>query len=171
MVAKIIKILEVNLAVRDLDSTRELFLALGLQGTEVWNVEHPPVETRTTSFPIADSNLSLIQPLVDRDPVARYLDKVGEGMFSVTLLVDGIEELIEQWRLAGVDFVLDKPTEMRDVTIVGHHIPLLLENWTRPSTTHGTVIELQDHRNYDGTPHWQKKECSAHLNPITSERT
>jgi hypothetical protein len=147
----ILKILEVNLAVRDLDNTRKHFLALGLQGMDVWDVVHPPVETRTTSFPIADSNISLIEPLVKRDPVAHFLDRYGEGIFSVTLLVDGIEDLMEQWRTAGVEFASPEPVQMRDVRIVGHHVPLLLENWTRPSTMHGVVIELQDHRNHDGS--------------------
>jgi hypothetical protein len=143
----VLKILEVNLAVRDISSTKVLFESLGFNGMEVWEVNHPPVETRTTSFPVGDSNL-----LADHDPVARFLDRYGEGIFSVTLLVDGIDALMDRWRAAGVDFVLPNPIEMRDVDIVGQRVPLLLENWTRPSTLHGTVIELQDHRNSDGSP-------------------
>jgi hypothetical protein len=149
-VAEILKLLEVNLAVRKIEDAMPKFVALGLREMGIWNVEHPPVETRTTSFPIGDSNLSLIEPLVDRDPVARFLAKFGEGIFSLTLLVDGIEELMTQWRQADVDFVLQEPLEMRNVRIVGHRIPVVLENWTRPSTLHGTVIELQDHRDATG---------------------
>lgn len=118
-----------------------------------WAVSNPPVEIRTTSFPIADANLSLIEPLSDGDPTARFLDRRGEGIFSITLLVDGIEELMTHWRRAGVEFVLPAPLEMRDVRIVGRQIPWVLENWTRPSTLNGVVLELQDHRNADGSPY------------------
>jgi hypothetical protein len=147
----VLKILEVNLAVRDLERTKDLFQRLGFSGMEVWEVNQPPVQTKTTSFPVGESNLSLIEPLEVHDPVARYLDKYGEGIFSLTLLVNGIVPLMNRWRAAGVDFVLPEPIEMRDVDIAGHRVPLLLENWTRPSTLHGTVIELQDHRNQDGS--------------------
>ena len=150
--ARISRILEVNIAVRDLDSTRERFRAMGLSDVGVWEVVSPPVEARTTSFPISESNLSLIEPLHEGDPIARFLDRRGEGLFSVTLLVDGIHEIVTSWRSLGIEFVLEEPLEMRDVRIAGAQIPLILENWTRPSTLNGFVIELQDHRYSDGRP-------------------
>lgn len=145
------RILEVNIAVFDLDRAADTYRSMGLTDVGIWEISKPPVETRTTSFPIANANLSLIEPLHDEDPIARFLARRGEGIFSFTFLVDGIREVMREWRSAGIQFVLDEPFEMRDVNIVGTHVPWLLENWTRPSSLHGTVIELQDHRNHDGS--------------------
>ena len=58
---------------------------------------------------------------------------------------------MKEWQQAGVQFVREEPIKLRNNFSVGQPIPLLLGNWTRPSTLHGLVIELQDFRNEDGS--------------------
>src|SRR5690606_37525056 len=86
----------------------------------------------------------------DDTPIAKFIRKRGEGIFSFTFVVDDLEEVTRQWKAAGVEFVLDEPIEIYDQYSAGQPIPVIRGNWTRPSTLHGIVIELQDFRTKDG---------------------
>jgi hypothetical protein len=149
--AKILEIREISLAVGDFDAAFSKFTALGLRHTPVWEEPTPPVQAKLTSMPVGNSSISIMQGLGDNSPIKKFVAKRGEGIFSFTLLVDDIHEITAQWREAGVQFVLDEPIELHDNFSVGQPIPLLLGNWTRPSSLNGVVIELQDFRNLDGS--------------------
>jgi len=149
--AKILELREISLAVRDFDAAFAKFTALGLPHTPVWEEPTPPVQAKLTSMPIGNSSISIMEGLADDSPIKKFVAKHGEGIFSFTFLVDDIHEVMAKWRQANVEFVLDTPIELRDNFSVGQPIPLLLGNWTRPSSLNGVVIELQDFRNLDGS--------------------
>lgn len=149
--AKILELREISLAVGDFDSAFKKFTSLGLRHTPVWAEPTPPVQAKLTSMPIGNSSISIMEGLADESPIKKFVAKRGEGIFSFTLLVDDIRAVMEEWRQAGVQFVLDTPIELLDNFSVGQPIPVLLGNWTRPSSLNGVVIELQDFRNPDGS--------------------
>lgn len=149
--AKILEFREISLAVGDFDAAFKKFKALGFSHTTVWEEPTPPVQAKLTSMPIGNSSISIMEGLGDNSPIRKFVAKRGEGIFSFTLLVDDIHAVTEQWRQAGVEFVLDKPIELHNNFSVGQPIPVLLGNWTRPSSLNGVVIELQDFRNLDGS--------------------
>lgn len=152
--AEILELRELSFAVRDLDKAQEKFNAMGLDNTDPWTESMPPIQARLTSMPIGGSSISLMESVGDEDtPITEFLEKRGEGIFSFTLVVDDIEAITEQWRNAGVDFVLDEPVRVPNGYSVGQPIPVILGNWTRPSTLHGIVIELQEFQNEDGSPY------------------
>jgi hypothetical protein len=91
--------------------------------------------------------------LGDGTPIAKFLEKRGEGIFSFTFVVDDIEGITAAWEAAGVRFVLKEPIEIYDQYSAGVPIPVIRGNWTRPSTLHGIVIELQEFRTKDGKPY------------------
>lgn len=149
--AKILEIREISLAVGNFDAAFAKFKALGLSHTAVWEEPTPPVQAKLTSMPVGNSSISIMEGLGDTSPIKKFVAKRGEGIFSFTLLVDDIRAITEQWRQAGIAFVLDEPIELHDNFSVGQPIPVLLGNWTRPSSLNGVVIELQDFRNLDGS--------------------
>ncbi len=149
--AKILELREISLAVNNFDAAFKKFTALGLNHTPVWEEATPPVQAKLTSMPIGNSSISIMEGLGDSSPITKFVAKRGEGIFSFTFLVDDIHAVTEQWRQAGVAFVLDTPIELHDNFSVGQPIPVLLGNWTRPSSLNGVVIELQDFRNLDGS--------------------
>lgn len=151
--AEILELREISFAVRDFDAALEKFHAMGFASTPVWTEETPPIQARLTSFPVRNSSISIMESSGGDNPIARFLEKRGEGIFSFTFAVDDIAGVTEQWRAAGVDFVLDEPIEVRGGYSVGQPIPLILGNWTRPSTLHGIVIELQEFRDAEGRPY------------------
>src|SRR5581483_9073500 len=96
-------------------------------------------------------HLGIMASLGTNTPISRFIEKRGEGFFSITLLVTKIEDVMQKWSAEGVAFVLEKPLEIRDYLNVGRvMVPLLRVNWTRPSTLHGLCIELHEFRGHDG---------------------
>lgn len=151
--AKILELREISFAVKDFDAAFKKFRALGFKTSPIWNEGTPPVQAKLTSMPVGNSSISIMESLGAGTPISKFIAKRGEGIFSFTFLVDDIHAVTAEWKKAGVDFVLDKPMEVRDGFSVGQPIPIILGNWTRPSTLHGVVIEFQDFRNLDGTPY------------------
>lgn len=150
---KILELREISFAVENFDKAFEKFTNMGFETTPVWIEETPPVQAKLTSMPVGGSSISIMESTGEDTPITKFLRKRGEGIFSFTLVVDSMEEVMEQWKAAGVDFVLDKPMEIQDGFSVGQPIPVLRGNWTRPSTLHGIVIELQEFRDKNGDPY------------------
>jgi methylmalonyl-CoA/ethylmalonyl-CoA epimerase len=149
--AKILELREISLAVKNFDAAFKKFRALGLPHTPVWEEATPPVQARLTSMPIGNSSISIMEGLGADTAISKFVAKRGEGFFSFTFVVDDIYAIMKEWQQAGVQFVREEPIKLRNNFSVGQPIPLLLGNWTRPSTLHGLVIELQDFRNEDGS--------------------
>ena len=152
--AQVLEVRELSFAVRDLDGAIGKFQAMGFTPSRVWTEHQPPIQARLTSMRVGGSSLSLMESseASPETPISRFIDRRGEGIFSFTLRVDDIYEVTDIWRAAGVEFVLDEPIEVRDQYSAGVPVPLILGNWTRPSSLNGLVIELQDLRDEHGHP-------------------
>ena len=150
--ASVLELREISFAVADFDAAFSKFRAMGFEMSPVWTEPTPPVQAKLTSMPVANSSISIMSALSEGTPIAKFLDKRGEGIFSFTFVVDDLEGITELWKAAGVGFVLDKPIEIYDQYSAGEPIPVIRGNWTRPSTLHGIVIELQEFRTKDGKP-------------------
>lgn len=150
--ARILELREISFAVADFDAAYRKFGAMGFDMTPVWEEPTPPVQAKLTSMPVPNSSISIMSALGDDTPIAKFLERRGEGIFSFTFVVDDIEAITAKWQAAGVKFVLDKPIEIYDQYSAGVPIPVIRGNWTRPKTLHGIVIELQEFRTKDGKP-------------------
>jgi methylmalonyl-CoA/ethylmalonyl-CoA epimerase len=159
--ASVLELREISFAVGDFDAALTKFQAMGFDSTPVWLEQMEPIQARLTSMPVGNSSISIMESSGADTPISRFIEKRGEGIFSFTFVVDDIEGVTEQWRAAGVDFLLDEPVEVRDGFSVGVPIPLIRGNWTRPSTLHGIVIELQEFRDADGNPYRPPAPASA----------
>jgi hypothetical protein len=150
--AKILELREISFAVKDFDTALRKFRALGFRNSLVWSEGTFPVQAKLTSMPVGNSSISIMESIGSvASPINKFIAKRGEGIFSFTFLVDDIHAITEEWKRGGVEFVLDKPLELKDGFSVGQPIPIILGNWTRPSSLHGIVIEFQDFRNKDGS--------------------
>jgi methylmalonyl-CoA/ethylmalonyl-CoA epimerase len=147
---KVVELREISFAVKDFDAAFEKFGAMGFNMSPVWEEHTPPVQAKLTSMPVGNSSISFMQSLGDDTPIAKFIKKRGEGIFSFTFVVDDLEAVTEQWKAAGVEFVLEIPIELHGQYSAGQPIPVIRGNWTRPSSLHGIVIELQEFRTEDG---------------------
>ncbi|KIL44307.1 methylmalonyl-CoA epimerase [Jeotgalibacillus soli] len=80
--------------------------------------------------------LELLEPLHDASPIARFIQKRGQGLHHVALKVEGIEQRILELKSKGVQFVSEQPK----LGAGGAEVAFL-----HPSSGHGVLYELCDH--------------------------
>lgn len=126
------KIDHIGIAVKNLDEMLEFYqktLGLELQGTEV--VEEQKV--RVAFLPVGDSEIELLESTDPEGPIARYIDKKGEGMQHVALRVENIEKAIEEMKEKGVRMIDEKPRYGAGGAKIA---------FCHPKSTHGVLVEL-----------------------------
>ena len=122
----------VAIAVRDLDAAvawyAEVFGAVVVHREEVESDGVAEALVR-----VADSYVQLLTPLHDRSPVARFLERRGEGLHHVGYRVADCAAALEAVRAAGGRLIDEAPRPgSRGTTVAFVH----------PSTSFGTLIEL-----------------------------
>ena len=97
-----------GIAVRDLASARRTFE--GLLGAAAVGEEDVPTEgVRVAFFRVGESAFELLEPTNETSPIARFLEKRGEGIHHVCLAVADIEAEVARLRGAGFQFAGDAP--------------------------------------------------------------
>jgi methylmalonyl-CoA/ethylmalonyl-CoA epimerase len=122
----------VAIAVRDLESAIAYYhdtYGVDVEHREV--VESDGVEEALLK--VADSYVQLLTPVRDDSPVARYLDKRGEGIHHVAYRVESCAEALERVKAEGHRVIDESPRPgSRGTTVAFIH----------PKTAFGTLIEL-----------------------------
>ena len=135
---KILCIDHVGIAVDDLQKTKALF-------EEALNI-HPtsPDETveeqkvNVSFFKLSEAELEFLESTAPDGPIARYIDKHGNGFQHVALRVDNIENALEDLKARGVRLLDEKPRYGAG----GCRIAFL-----HPKATNGLLIELTQRMN------------------------
>ena len=122
----------VAIAVRDLDAAVSWYAeAFGASVTHRERVEHDGVEEALVK--VADSYVQLIAPTRDDSPVAKFLEKKGEGLHHVAYRVENCAAALDHLRESGVTLIDATPRPgSRGTTIAFVH----------PKAALGTLIEL-----------------------------
>jgi methylmalonyl-CoA epimerase len=82
---------------------------------------------------VADSYVQLLTPVRDDSPVAKYLEKRGEGLHHIGYRVDDCAAALERVKAQGHHVIDDAPRPgSRGTTVAFVH----------PKTAYGTLIEL-----------------------------
>lgn len=126
------KVDHIGIAVKDLDETLKFYtevLGMDLQGIET--VEEQKV--KVAFLPIGDTEMELLESTDKEGPIARYIDKKGEGVQHIAYKVDDIEKAIEEMKEKGIRMIDEKPRYGAG----GAKIAFL-----HPKSTHGVLIEL-----------------------------
>ena len=122
----------IGIAVKDLAASVKWYEeTLGLQskGTEV--VEEQKV---TVAFlPCGDSELELLESTSDDGPIARFIEKEGEGIQHIAIRVDDIDAALAELKEKGVRLLDQTPRYGAG----GARIAFL-----HPKATHGVLLEL-----------------------------
>ena len=122
----------VGIAVRDLDAAvawyQEMF---GAEVAHRERIESDGVDEALIK--VADSYIQLLQPYTDTSPLAKYMERNGEGIHHVGYRVEKCGEVLESVKAAGARVVDEHPrTGSRGTTVAFLH----------PKTAFGTLIEL-----------------------------
>lgn len=126
------KIDHIGIAVKSIKKTSELLsniLGLKVTGEEI--VEEQKV--KVAFLPIGDSELELLESTSPEGPIARFIEKKGEGIQHIAFKVNNIEEVLEKLKKEGVRLIDEKPRYGAG----GAKIAFL-----HPKSTNGILIEL-----------------------------
>jgi methylmalonyl-CoA/ethylmalonyl-CoA epimerase len=129
---KVLKIDHIGVAVNSIDATKGFWadvLGLKFEGSEV--VEEQKVTT--AFFPVGDSEVELLESTAPDGPIARYLEKKGEGIQHIAFRVENVEKALEELKEKGIKLIDEKPRKGAG----GAKIAFL-----HPRSTHGVLVEL-----------------------------
>jgi len=98
----------VGVAVRSLeDALAPYETGLGLRVAEIQEV--PTEKVRVAFLPVGETRLELLEPTAHDSPIARFLERRGEGIHHLCFQVDDIESALLRLKKAGVELVDEKP--------------------------------------------------------------
>ncbi len=126
------KIEHIGIAVRDLDRSNELFEALF--GEPHYKIEEVLSEgVRTSFFRSGPNKIELLEATSEESPIARFLEKKGEGIHHIAFAVDDIREEMKRLEEKGFRLLNAEPKRGADNKLVA---------FLHPKSSNGVLIEL-----------------------------
>lgn len=104
---RILKIDHIGIAVKNLAESARLYEMLGIQSTGSEVVAEQKV--KVSFFPVGGSEIELLESTSPDGPIARYIEKNGEGIQHLALRVDNIEEALAELKANGIRLIDEKP--------------------------------------------------------------
>jgi methylmalonyl-CoA/ethylmalonyl-CoA epimerase len=87
----------------------------------------------TAFFPVGDTEVELLEATSPDGPVAKFIEKKGEGVHHIAFRVDDIDAALEELKAQGVQLIDQTPRQGAG----GARIAFL-----HPKSTHGVLVEL-----------------------------
>lgn len=126
------KIEHIGIAVKSLGISDELFSKL--LGKENYKQEAVEREGVTTSFyDVGDSKIELVEASNENSPIAKFIDKRGEGIHHIAFAVEDIHAEIARLKAAGFQFISEEAKDGADNKVVV---------FLHPKSTNGVLVEL-----------------------------
>ena len=93
----------------------------------------PSQKVKTAFFEAGDVHIELLEPTSPDSPIAKFLEKNGEGIHHVAFATDGIEGQLKKASEAGIRLIHEVPIE----GAANKRIAFL-----HPKSTHGVLTEF-----------------------------
>ena len=129
---KILKIDHLGIAVNSIDQGKKFWtqaLGLDFEGTETVTEQ----KVTTAFLPVGESEVELLESTSPDGPIAKYLEKKGEGIQHVAFRVENLEEALAELKEKGIRLIDEKPRNGAG----GARIAFL-----HPKATNGVLVEL-----------------------------
>lgn len=126
------KIDHIGIAVKDLEVSNRLFSAM-LNKFPDFQERVESQKLSASFFKMEDTSFELLEPISNDSPISKFLEKKGEGIHHVALLVDNIREEMNRLKLAGFKPLSEEP-------YIGANNKLVC--FFHPKDTNGVLIEL-----------------------------
>ncbi|QNG61306.1 methylmalonyl-CoA epimerase [Metabacillus idriensis] len=130
------KVDHIGVAVRSISQVLPFYertLGLKLEGIE--SVEEQKV--KVAFLKIGNTKIELLEPTSDESPVAKFIEKRGEGIHHLALGVDDIKKRIEELKENGIKMIDETPRNGAG----GASIAFL-----HPKAANGVLVELCEKR-------------------------
>lgn len=126
------KIEHIGIAVKDLEKSNALFASLF--GESHYKIEEVASEgVKTSFFKSGPNKIELLEATNPDSPIAKFIDKKGEGIHHIAFLVQDIHAEIVRLKNEGFVVLNDLPKKGADNKLVV---------FLHPKTTNGVLIEL-----------------------------
>jgi len=126
------KIEHIGIAVKDLEESNKLFASLF--GKEHYKEEEVASEgVKTSFFKNGPNKIELLQATNTESPIAKFIEKKGEGVHHIAFAVSDIKTEIKRLKIAGFIVLNETPKKGADNKLVV---------FLHPKTTNGVLIEL-----------------------------
>ncbi|MCD6362970.1 MAG: methylmalonyl-CoA epimerase [Synergistetes bacterium] len=129
---KVIKVDHIGIAVKSISEALKLYeetLGIKCEGVE----EVPDQKVKTAFLPVGDTEIELLESTAPDGPVAKFIEKRGEGLHHIALRVENIEEALEELKGKGIRLIDEKPRKGAG----GARIAFL-----HPKATGGVLLEI-----------------------------
>lgn len=129
---KILKIDHLGIAVNSIDDGKDFWsgvLGLDFEGAETVAEQ----KVTTAFFPVGESEVELLESTAPDGPVAKYIQKRGQGIQHVAFRVENIDDALTELKEKGVQLIDQQPR----VGAGGAKIAFL-----HPKATNGVLVEL-----------------------------
>lgn len=131
---KTMKIDHIGIAVKNLDETLKFYEeVLGMTCTGKEEVADQKV--RVAFLPVGDSEVELLESTDAEGPIAKYIEKKGEGIQHIAFRVDNIEEAIENMKQKGIRMIDEQPRYGAGGAKIA---------FCHPKSTGGVLVELSE---------------------------
>lgn len=126
------KIEHIGIAVKDLEHSNKLFASL-------FNKPHYKIEevasegVKTSFFESGPNKIELLEATNPDSPIAKFIEKKGEGIHHIAFAVDDIVSEIDRLKKEGFTVLNEIPKKGADNKLVA---------FLHPKTTNGVLIEL-----------------------------
>ena len=128
------KLDHIGIAVKSIEAAT-IYRALGLSIEHVETVETQGV--KTAFLPVGDANLELLEPTRPDSPIAKFIEKRGEGIHHICLRVDDLDAHLARLKVEGFRLINDAP-------VPGAHGCRVA--FLHPAAGNGVLIELSEKR-------------------------
>jgi len=129
------KIDHIGIVVKNLDAQVKYYSELlGLKCSGIEEVVDQKI--KVAMFPVGETRIELLQPTSPESPIARFLEKNGEGIHHIAFQVADLNEQLKKLVEKDVQLIDEKPRPGAG----GHKIAFL-----QPKSTFGVLTELCEH--------------------------
>ena len=125
----------IGIAVTNLDDSIRLYEKVF--GLKCYNIEEvKDQKVRTAFFKVGQTKIELLESTDPEGPIAKFIEKRGEGIHHIAFAVDNIDEQLKHAEKEGVKLIDSNPRKGAE----GLDIAFL-----HPKSTGGVLIELCEH--------------------------
>ncbi|MDX1903034.1 MAG: methylmalonyl-CoA epimerase [Thermonemataceae bacterium] len=126
------KIEHIGIAVKSLENSNELFAKIfGKKHYKIEEVESEGV--KTSFFQMGESKIELLEATNPESPIAKFLEKKGEGIHHIAYEVNNIYEEMQRLEKEGFVLLHTEPKKGADNKLIC---------FLHPKSTNGVLIEL-----------------------------
>ncbi|HMM22822.1 MAG TPA: methylmalonyl-CoA epimerase [Selenomonadales bacterium] len=133
---KVLKVDHIGIAVKNLEEAKKFYTeTLGMTALGEETVEEQKV--KVCFIPCGDSEVELLESTSPDGPIAKFIEKNGEGIQHIALRVDNVENALADLKAKGVRLIDEKPRYGAGGASI---------SFIHPKATGGILLELSQRK-------------------------